>query len=157
MRGEGTSGTLASMLEQAAHIRTARISDAPALAGLCEELGYPSTQAQVRDRLCLLDDPERTLLVADGDDGLAGFVDVHVQRTVEEDAYGEIGGLVVSAAHRSSGLGSALLQAAGEWSRERGLARIWIRANLARVGPHDFYAHLVCRVVKDQRVYEYPP
>ena len=140
-----------------ARIRTARLPDAAGLARLSRELGYPSTEAQVRERLCLLDDPERTLLVADdGGGGLAGFIDVHVQRVVESEPYGEVGGLVVAEAHRATGLGAALLAAAADWSRERGLARLWIRANLARVGPHEFYPAVGCRTIKDQRVYEYP-
>jgi GNAT superfamily N-acetyltransferase len=138
------------------HIRGARPSDAAALADLSTQLGYPSTEAQVRERLCLLDDPERELLVAEAPDGLAGFVDVHVQRVVESEPYGEVGGLVVAAPHRGAGLGAALLAAAADWSRERGLERLWIRANLARVGPHEFYEAIGCRTVKDQRVYEYP-
>ena len=140
-----------------ARIRTASPPDAAGLAALSGELGYPSTEAQVRARLCLLDDPERTLLIAGDEDGrLAGFIDVHVQRVVESEPYGEVGGLVVAEAHRASGLGAALLAAAAAWSRERGLARLWIRANLARVGPHEFYPAAGCRTVKDQRVYEYP-
>jgi GNAT superfamily N-acetyltransferase len=138
------------------HIRGARPADAPALADLSTQLGYPSTEAQVRERLRLLADPERALLVADAPGGLGGFVDVHVQRTVEADPYGEVGGLVVAAPHRGAGLGAALLAAAADWSRARGLERLWIRANLARVGPHEFYEAIGCRIVKDQRVYEYP-
>ena len=99
----------------------------------------------MRERLCLLEDPERELLVADAPDGLAGFIDVHVQRVVESDPYGEVGGLVVAAPHRGAGLGAALLAAAAEWSRARGLERLWIRANLARVGPHEFYEAIGCR------------
>lgn len=139
-----------------ARIRGARPDDAAALADLSTQLGYPSTEAQVRERLRLLDDSERELLVADGPAGLVGFIDVHVQRLVEEDPFGEVGGLVVAAAQRGSGLGAALLAAAAEWSRARGLERLWIRANLARVGPHEFYEAVGCRVVKDQRVYDYP-
>ena len=137
-------------------IRGARPDDAAALADLSTQLGYPSTEQQVRERLCLLGDPERELLVADAPDGLAGFIDVHVQRVVESDAYGEVGGLVIAAPNRGAGLGAALLAAAADWSRARGLERLWIRANLARVGPHEFYEAVGCRVVKDQRVYEYP-
>ena len=144
------------MTQWSDHIRGARPSDAPALADLSTQLGYPSTEAQVRERLCLLEDPERGLLVADAPDGLAGFVDVHVQRVVESEPYGEVGGLVVAAPHRGAGLGAALLAAAADWSRARGLERLWIRANLARVGPHEFYEAIGCRTVKDQRVYEYP-
>ena len=138
------------------HIRGARPDDARALADLSTQLGYPSTEAQVRERLRLLEDPERELLVAVAADGLAGFIDVHVQRVVESDPYGEVGGLVVGAPHRGAGLGAALLAAAADWSRARGLERLWIRANLARVGPHEFYEAVGCRTVKDQRVYEYP-
>ena len=137
-------------------IRGARPDDAAALADLSTQLGYPSTEQEVRERLCLLGDPERELLVADATDGLAGFIDVHVQRVVESDAYGEVGGLVIAAPNRGAGLGAALLAAAADWSRARGLERLWIRANLARVGPHEFYKAVGCRVVKDQRVYEYP-
>jgi GNAT superfamily N-acetyltransferase len=141
----------------AQHIRVARLTDAASLAALCAQLGYPSGEAQVRERLCLLDDPERTLLVAATASALAGFIDVHVQRTIEEDAYGEVGGLVVAAEQRGSGVGAALLEAAAAWSRGRGLARLWIRANLARgAAAHGFYARVGCRTVKDQRVYEYP-
>jgi GNAT superfamily N-acetyltransferase len=138
-------------------VRVARPADAAALAGLSTQLGYPSGEAQVRERLMLLDDPERTLLVAESGGMVTGFIDVHVQRTVEEDPYGEVGGLAVADGHRSSGVGRVLLEAAAAWSRERGLARLWIRANLARgVAAHGFYEHVGCRTVKYQRVYEFP-
>ncbi len=120
------------MHSRAQHIRVARPADAPALAGLCEELGYPCSEAQVRDRLRLLADPECTLLVAPAGAGLAGFIDVHVQRTIEEDPFGEVGGLVVAEGCRGDGVGTALLDAAASWARDRGLSRLRIRANLAR-------------------------
>jgi GNAT superfamily N-acetyltransferase len=138
-----------------AHIRTAFMADAAALADLCGELGYSSTTSQVQERLCLLDDPERSLLVAEANGRLAGFIDVHVQRVVETDPYAEVGGLVVTAEYRGEGLGAALLAAAAAWARERGLRVMWIRANLAREGVHEFYPAVGCRRVKDQRVYEY--
>jgi GNAT superfamily N-acetyltransferase len=144
------------MEEWAHRIRTASSSDAAPLAALSDALGYTSTVDQIRDRLVLLDDPERTLLVADRGGDLAGFIDVHVQRVVEADPYGEVGGLVVGADFRRTGLGQALLGAAAAWCRDRGLATMWIRANLARSGSHEFYEAIGCGTVKDQRVYEYP-
>jgi GNAT superfamily N-acetyltransferase len=145
-----------SSAAKAPSIRGARAGDAAQLAELSTQLGYPTTAAQARVRLILLDDPERELLVADDDGRLAGFIDVHVQRVVESEPYAEVGGLVVAEGRRGDGVGAALLAAAAGWARERGLGRLWIRANLARVGPHEFYEHVGCRRVKDQRVYEYP-
>jgi GNAT superfamily N-acetyltransferase len=137
-------------------IRTAGTADAEALAALSAELGYPSTAEQVRARLVLLDDPERTLFVAQAGGLVAGFIDVHVQRVVESEPYGEVGGLVVGAAHRGSGIGRALLEAAAAWSRQRGVRRMVIRAGSERRGAHEFYPAVGCRLLKDQRVYEYP-
>jgi N-acetylglutamate synthase-like GNAT family acetyltransferase len=138
-------------------VRVAQFADAAALADLSTQLGYPSSEAQVRARLRLLDDSERTLLVVEDEGVLAGFIDVHVQRTVEQEPYGEVGGLAIAAGHRASGLGRTLLAAAAAWSREHGLAHLWVRANLARgAAAHGFYEHVGCRPVKDQRVYEFP-
>ena len=125
-------------------IRGARPDDAPALAELSTQLGYPSTEQQVRERLGLLEDPERELLVADGPDGLAGFIDVHVQRVVEADPFGEVGGLVVAAPHRGAGLGAALLAAAADWSRARGLERA--------VDPRQPRARGAARVLRGRRL-----
>jgi hypothetical protein len=58
-------------------VRAAAGTGAEALAGFCDELGYPSPIAEVCARLCLFDDPERTLLVAEASDDLAGLVGVH--------------------------------------------------------------------------------
>ena len=150
-------GRMLVAMQPIARVRAARLADAAALAELSTQLGYPSSETQVRERLRLLHDPERTLLVAETGDGVAGFIDVHVQRTVEEDPYGEVGGLAVADGQRSAGLGRVLLEAAAAWSRERGLAHLWIRANLARgAAAHGFYEHVGCRTVKDQRVYELP-
>ena len=144
-------------MEPTCSVRVARLADAAALADLSTQLGYPSSEAQVRGRLRLLDDPERTLLVAESGGVVAGFIDVHVQRTVEEDPYGEVGGLAVTRERRASGIGRALLDAAAAWARDRGLSHLWIRANLARgTAAHGFYEHAGCRTVKDQRVYELP-
>jgi N-acetylglutamate synthase-like GNAT family acetyltransferase len=138
-------------------VRVAQLTDAAALAHLSTQLGYPSSEEQVCARLRLLDDPERTLLVVEDEGVVAGFIDVHVQRTVEEKPYGEVGGLAIATGHRASGLGRTLLAAAAAWSREHGLAHLWIRANLARgAAAHGFYQHVGCRTVKDQRVYEFP-
>jgi GNAT superfamily N-acetyltransferase len=145
------------MDRQEVRVRPATAADAAALAGLSSELGYPSTEAQVHARLCLLDDPERTVLVADTGTCLAGFIDVHLQRVVEQDVFAEVGGLVVEGAHRGAGLGAALVAAAADWGRAHGAEVLWIRANLAREGVHEFYPAIGCQRVKDQRVYEYRP
>ena len=144
------------MQPRSARIRAARPTDAAALAVLSTELGHALTEAQVRRRLRLLDDPERELIVVDAPDGLARFMDIPVRRFVQTDPFGEIEGLVVAKPHRGRGLGRALLVVAAAWCLERAVEEMWIRANLFRLGAHEFYGAIGCRVVRDLRMYAYP-
>lgn len=67
---------------------------------------------------------DHMVLVADRDGSVAGFVSVSEKKhwTGQTDAY--IGELVVATDHEGHGVGSALVGAAIDWSRERGLERV---------------------------------
>ena len=147
---------LAAMETASAHIRRARAGDAPALAHLCTELGYPSTEAQVIARLRRLDATEHVLFVAEADAGeLRGLVaTVHVRLVLEEDPFAELIALVVTDDARGEGVGSALVAEAARWARARGLRKLWVRVSLWREGTPRFYESLGFLLRKQQRVFE---
>jgi GNAT superfamily N-acetyltransferase len=143
------------MRRSSVYIREAEIHDAPALARLCTELGYPSTEAQIRDRLCRLGATEHGLFVADaGDDELRGVVDVHIRLVLEEDPFAELIALVVTSGARGEGIGSALVAEAARWARARDLHKLWVRVSLWREGTPRFYEGLGFLLRKQQRVFE---
>jgi GNAT superfamily N-acetyltransferase len=75
-------------------------------------------------------DPERTV----------GWVDVSVVHHLQNDPYGEIGGLVVASDCRSAGIGQKLLRRAEEWIRdEKKLTRVVVRSQISREAAHRFY------------------
>ncbi len=138
-----------------AHIRSARADDAEAMAALCTELGYPSSEAQVRERLTRLEDVECGLFVAEGAGGeLAGVIAVHTRLLLEDDPFAELTVLVVRQDARGEGTGSALVAEAERWARAQGLARVWVRVNVVRKDTHQFYESLGFRLYKRQRIYE---
>jgi GNAT superfamily N-acetyltransferase len=138
-----------------ADIRPGRAADAPELARLCTELGYPSTAAQIRERLALLDDAEHGLFVADdAGGGLRGLVDVHVRLVLEEDPFAELIALVVNEDGRGEGVGSALVAEAVRWAQARRLTKLWVRISLWREATPRFYEHLGFHPLKQQNVYE---
>ena len=162
--GRGPAGAC-SVRDTLAHMDSrTRPSSARRVAADAEALAAPLRRARLpvhdgagpRSGCRLLDDPERTLLVAVAAGRLAGFVDVHVQRVVEADPYAEVGGLVVAAGHRGEGLGAALLAAAADWGRSAASRSCGSAPTSPAQGAHDFYPAVGCRPVKDQRVYEYP-
>lgn len=138
-----------------AHIRPGRPEDAPELARLCTELGYPSSEVQLRERLDRLSGADHGLFVAEGaDGGLRGVVDVHVRLVLEEDPFAELIALVVNEDGRGEGVGSALVAEAVRWARARRLHKLWVRISLWREATPRFYERLGFHALKQQRVYE---
>lgn len=144
---EGTTAARAS-------IRSARLEDAPAIAPLSTELGYPATAAEVAGRLAgILPDATQLVAVAEVAGQVVGWIHAACYLTVEVGATVEIRGLVVGEGKRSAGLGRALVEHAEGWARRRGVPVIRVRSNVVRAGAHAFYARLGYAPVKTQHVF----
>ena len=122
-------------------IRPALPADAPELAVLAGELGYPSTAEELALRLPpLLADPEQLVLVAvDAKDRAIGWVHAAVRRQLDSDRCVEVVGLVVGAERRSTGVGARLLQEAEAWARAQGVTLVVLHSNVTRERAHAFY------------------
>jgi GNAT superfamily N-acetyltransferase len=136
-------------------VRRARSSDISQLAQLAGQLGYPSSEDEIRGRLAGIEAaPEHALFVAETADGkLAGFLNVYVMRTIDSDARTEIAALVVDDAHRSRGVGKVLIEQAEAWARENGCAAIGLRSNVIRERAHRFYERLGYEHYKTQKTF----
>jgi len=125
-------------------IRTAKIGDAPALAFLATQLGYPTSPAQMADRLShLLPDNDQAIFVIDDGSGRpVAWIHVYHHWLLEEGHFAEIGGLVTGEGFRRRGLGRQLMRAAEEWARQRGCAAMLLRSNVTRTEAHEFYGNI---------------
>ena len=116
-------------------------SDAPALAALAGELGYPTDAEQLLGRLAALSPTDAALIVAaDAADAPIAWCQVELFRTLVEPLSALIVGLVVGDGHRSEGIGVALLEAAEGWARARGCRRMVVATRITRERAHRFYA-----------------
>ena len=124
-------------------IRTATLADAPALADLITQLGYPTTPAQMAARFAVvgLHDDYRMLLAED-DLGPVGLIGLHRGLSWEYDGcYVRAGAVVVSSRARHQGVGEALIAAAEAWGREIGATRLVLSCGNRpeRAIAHQFY------------------
>lgn len=136
-------------------IRPAEAADAPELARLAGELGYPCTPAVMAQRLAAA--RQRTdgvTLVAAGGIGLWGWVTVQRKAGLLSDPCAEITGLVVDGQARECGIGRVLVERAEDWAREHGLARMLVRTNVNRSATHRFYEHLGYLRSKSHHLYD---
>ena len=121
-------------------IREAREADAGAMAELCGQLGYASTQSEVLGRMrAIATRSDHAVLVVEENDAVRGWIHVFGAHHIESDACADIGGLVVAEGGRSRGLGAALLAAAEAWAGMRGYRRMRVRSNIVRERAHRFY------------------
>jgi len=139
-------------------IRTARTYDAAAITGLCGELGYPATRAQVVSRLAAIEtDARGCVLVAEDASGtVAGWLHVAIGASLTDEACAEIRGLVVTASARGNGLGRDLLHAAEAWAHAHGCACMRVRSRVEREGAHRFYERAGYVRAKTQAVFAKP-
>ncbi len=139
-------------------IRSAAPVDAPALARLSAEFGYPAAADGLRERLAdLLSDGHHEVLVAFLPDGtVVGWIHVFVAVRVESDRFAELGGLVVSRKHRRRGIGRRLMAAAEAWAVDHGGRRLRVRGRLERADAKAFYERTGFSETKVQRVLDKP-
>ena len=138
-------------------IRPATLEDVPALVDLNDQLGYPTTEADMIERLTpILASDEHALLLA-YDDGLpVGWIHVALDRGLEASRAAVLRGLVVDERHRSLGIGHDLLRAAEDWARAHGCAVLVVRSRIARQGAHRFYLREGFEHVKTSHVFGKP-
>jgi GNAT superfamily N-acetyltransferase len=139
-------------------IRRAKKSDAPRLAELAGQLGYPTTTAQLRERLRTIEPAlQHAVFVAESaKDGVIGWLHVSRQPLLEVEMRAEVNGLVVAEGQRSLGAGAGLLAAAEDWARKRGCKGMSVRSNVIRERAHKFYERNGYEHYKTQKSFHKP-
>ncbi len=138
-----------------ATVRVATVADAPRIAELSNQLGYPSTAEEVAQRLRQIQrDAQHIVYLAEWPAGrVVGWIHVHESHLVESDLQAEIGGLVVEEGHRGRGVGRLLMQHAEQWAEGKGCRAVMLRSNIVRAGAHAFYEKLGYQTIKMQKTF----
>jgi GNAT superfamily N-acetyltransferase len=139
----------------AIRIRRARLADAPGLAALTGQLGYPVPAKQMAARLKeVLRAKTGACFVAETHDrALAGWVHVSVKPLLEVDRRAEIDGIIVDENLRSAGVGARLLEEAERWARKRHCTGMNVRSNVLRERAHQFYLRQGYEHYKTQKAF----
>ena len=125
-------------------IRDAEIADAAALAALMCELGYKTTESEMRIRLERIAADERyRTFVALYDGKVCGMVGTVVSLSYEHNDFGgRILALVILREMRRRGIGRTLIATAERDFIRRGISRIALNTRLTREDAHNFYQSL---------------
>lgn len=132
-------------------IRSMMAADARQVADLSAQLGYPSTAAQITDRMRdIAARADGVILVAELRGRVAGWIHVQGQHLLESDPYAHIAGLVVDRTVRRQGVGRRLIGAAEDWARAAGYPVIRVSTNSVRTESRPFYESVGYALLKTQ-------
>ena len=139
-------------------IRRAKITDAPQIAALSGQLGYPATAGQIRKRLHAIQPAsQNAIFVAHSKkEGVVGWLHVSKEPLLESEMRAEVNGLVVAEGQRSLGAGAQLLAAAEDWARKHGCKEMSVRSNVIRERAHKFYERHGYEHYKTQKSFRKP-
>lgn len=124
-------------------LRPASSLDADRIAGLLTDEGYPAGASDIAERLERFVADRGTVIVADLDGEVLGFIAVaRLPRFEHGDWIARIVALVVEAGVRERGLGHLLMEAAETWAAERDCAFIEVTAGHHRPEARHLYESL---------------
>lgn len=135
-------------------IREIRLNDAQAAAQLSGELGYPAEVEEMKTRIGVVNSSRgRVAYVAERAGTVLGWIEVIIAHHLSTGAHGEIAGLIVTADHRSSGIGRKLIAQAEQWVANQGAATMIVRSRVTREAAHKFYLREGYTLLKTSAVF----
>ena len=124
-------------------IRRLVVSDARAVADLLGELGYPTDEQGVRDRIALSNGHSTFAFVTEVDGRITGCVTGYVAPYFPRGILlCRVTALVVTSAQRAQGIGKALMAAATQHAISSGCKALEVTTSEARAPAHGFYQGL---------------
>jgi GNAT superfamily N-acetyltransferase len=129
---------------------------AEAVSALVTQLGYQRSPAQVRAWIEELGRAGRgqAAFIAMVEDGIAGWIEISIERHLQSPPFALIGGLVVKEGARSRGIGRQLCARAEAWAWDRGVETLRVTSRSTRADAHRFYLRDGYREVKTSLVFE---
>ena len=124
-------------------IRDARDDDAPAIAELLGQLGYPTEGGAVAGRLERLRIVGDRIVVADLDGSVVGLAHLQVNPAIEyERPAAKLAALVVDESVRGEGVGRTLFESVEAEARIRGCELLYLTTSERRDDAHAFYERI---------------
>ena len=137
-------------------VRQIEPADAEFVSILTKQLGYDRTPAKIKrwiEELPPEQDRQAAFVACLGTE-VVGWIEVSLQRHLQNAPFALIGGLVVKDGFRGRGIGRRLCAEVESWTWERGVEILRVTSRSTRAAAHEFYLGNGYSEVKTSVVFE---
>lgn len=127
------------------HIKPTQLSDSHLLVPLIAQLGYPSSESDIRERLKRTEGNEdyASWVAENASNHLTGFAAGQIYYPYElNDPIVRLVALVVDENSRGHNLGKQLVNVVAKWAVSKGAVHIALTSSNRRKDAHKFYEHI---------------
>lgn len=137
-------------------IREAQPNDFETILSFCRELSSNFDENLLKNSFPeILKDADAAIFIVESQTNRpAGFIEVHLQHSLQSGSHGMIRALFVSERFRRSGYAKALVEKAERWVRLHGASKILVQSKTERVVADRFYLGINYEQFKVQNVYK---
>ncbi|HEY0161803.1 MAG TPA: GNAT family N-acetyltransferase [Edaphobacter sp.] len=129
---------MATTATDAVTVRAITREDAAAVALLSGQLGYETTEKEMRQRIEALPS-DHLALVACLNTEIVGWIEAEIAHHLQSPPHALITGLVVKDGVRSLGIGRRLCSEVERWTLQQGLDTVRVTSRSTRERAHRFY------------------
>ena len=135
-------------------IRKVSIDDVDTIVSLSKELGYEPQRSEIENKIHKFELSLAEEVFVAEHEKVVGWMHISHVEPLESNPFVEIRGIVVTQDYRKKGIGTKLIQRAGEWAKEKSCKKIRIRTNVKREETRKYYKNLNFISKKTQEVFE---
>jgi GNAT superfamily N-acetyltransferase len=138
-------------------IRPMVAGDAPSVAELATQLGYPARPDDIVARLARLakaGDGVALLVAVGADDRVVAWAHVELRDTLVAPPAAQLMALVVADDARNRGFGRQLVEAVESWALDRGCVTLLVATRVTRTAAHRFYRRAGYTLNKTSHIFE---
>jgi GNAT superfamily N-acetyltransferase len=137
------------------NIRAAKSNDLELVLRFCGALSSNFDDEILRQSFpAIINDKNAVILIAEAEENATGFIEVHVQWSLQSGLHAIIRALYVSEKYRRFGYAKALVEHAQERSMSMGAKKMIVQSKVERAAADQFYKKIGYSKFKVQNVYQ---
>jgi GNAT superfamily N-acetyltransferase len=136
-------------------VRTAQLTDLELISHFCMQLSSNFNPEVLKESFQgILNDKYAAIFISESGSEASGFIEIHLQQSLQSGRHAMIRALYVSESFRRSGHAKVLIRKAEDWATHHGASKILVQSKVERNAAEKFYLGIGYSKFKVQNIFK---